>query len=402
MQPKVYPLRQQFIDPKLMDHDALYVISKLHRAGFTAYLVGGSVRDLLLGHTPKDFDISTSAKPEEIRRLFTNSILIGRRFRLAHIRFGRKIIEVATFRAGDPEDSEFITRDNTWGTPEEDVLRRDFTINGLFFDPQENCVIDYVGGMEDLEKHLLRSIGDPLIRFKQDPVRMIRLLKFVARFNFNVEDSTWQALTSCQKDIQKSSPARVLEELMKMLESGYSYPFFKLLNDSGILKLLFPKLEAHLKNKDDTFMYQLLQAADQFSLEEDTPPFHRSLHACCLLYPLLKDAIDCFITSKGVNPHYGDVVHMTHELIIDVISSAFSSFPKRMRSTMEFILNAQFRLTPFENKKGHFLRILKHPEFTLALDFLQIRAHVDPSIMPLYTSWHTHHHKRKHIKTDLE
>ena len=211
MQPKIYTIDHHQISPDKIDQHAFYVIQKLREAGHKAYLVGGGVRDLLLSQSPKDFDVSTSAKPEEIRSLFRNAILIGRRFRLAHVRFGKKVIEVATFRAGETGTAELIVRDNVWGTEEEDVLRRDFTINGLFYNPESGEVIDYVGGYPDLEKRILRTIGEPEVRFSQDPVRMIRLLKFCARFNFEIERPTFEALLNCKKEILKSSSARVLE-----------------------------------------------------------------------------------------------------------------------------------------------------------------------------------------------
>ena len=167
----------------------------LQNAGHTAYLVGGSVRDLLLGLHPKDFDISTSAKPEEIKRLFQrHCLLIGRRFRLAHIRYENKIFEVSTFRAGDTTSSSLIVHDNQWGNEEEDVLRRDFTTNALFYDPSKETILDYVGGVEDTKRGLLKTVGDPEARFRQDPVRMIRMLKFQARFGFRCDDRALAAM----------------------------------------------------------------------------------------------------------------------------------------------------------------------------------------------------------------
>lgn len=213
MSQKNYPFEEHQLPHSKVDSDALYVMEKLRSNGHTAFLVGGSVRDLLLNKKPKDFDISTSAEPEEIKQLFRNCILIGRRFRLAHIRFGKKILEVSTFRSGDPETDELIIRDNKWGTPEQDVLRRDFTINGLFYDPSTQMIIDYVGGYPDLQKKVLRTIGQSFIRFRQDPVRMLRLLKFQARFGFDVDPAARVALLECRQEIVKSSPARIQEEL---------------------------------------------------------------------------------------------------------------------------------------------------------------------------------------------
>ena len=195
------------------------------------------MRDLLLDKKPKDFDISTSAEPEEIKQLFRSCILIGRRFRLAHIRFGKKILEVSTFRSGDAENDELILRDNKWGTPEQDVLRRDFTINGLFYDPSTQTIIDYVGGYPDLQKKVLRTIGQPFIRFRQDPVRMLRLIKFQARFGFDVDSAARIALLECRQEIVKSSSARIQEELLRMLESGASEPFSASWQNMGLSTL---------------------------------------------------------------------------------------------------------------------------------------------------------------------
>ncbi len=226
MHPKIYYASEHDIDSTLVDPDAALVIKKLREAGFSAYLVGGSVRDLLIKKTPKDYDISTSARPEQIKQLFQkNCLLIGRRFRLAHLRFGRKIFEVSTFRTGE-NHSDLILQDNIWGTEEEDVLRRDFTINGLFYDPASHHVIDYVGGWEDIHQGTLRTIGDPEVRFRQDPVRMLRFLKFRARFGFNIDPLAKKALIHCREEILKSSPARLLEELLQDVRIWSCSPFF--------------------------------------------------------------------------------------------------------------------------------------------------------------------------------
>ena len=285
VQLKIFHASDHDIDPSQIDDDAVYVLKKLREAGFLAFLVGGSVRDLLLKKTPKDFDISTSAKPEEIKAVFQRQcLLIGRRFRLAHIRFKHKIIEVSTFRSGENE-SDLILHDNIWGTPEEDVLRRDFTINGLFYDPVEHVVIDYVGGWNDIHKHTLRTIGNPVIRFKQDPVRMIRLLKFKARFGFHVDAEAERALDLCCEEILKSSQARVLEEIMRMLESGASEPFFRLMHQKGVIELLFPCLKHFLDGSEGEKIYQLLEAADRLNLKSERRPLDRAILAACLFFP---------------------------------------------------------------------------------------------------------------------
>ena len=279
MQAKIFHATDHDIDHHQIDRDALYVINRLKEAGFEAYLVGGGVRDLLIKKTPKDFDISTSARPEQIKQLFgRNCILIGRRFRLAHVRFGHKILEVATFRAGE-NDSDLIIQDNVWGSPEEDVMRRDFTINGLFYDPTNHSVIDFVGGWEDIHKKVLRTIGEPNVRFKQDPVRMIRLLKFQARYNFEIVPEVQKALTNCKEELIKSSPARILEEIFRMLESGYSSPFFHLMTSNRTARIYFSLFDSFYAGQTWKRNLSLpdLCRPDQSSQQKTFRPFHFNL-----------------------------------------------------------------------------------------------------------------------------
>lgn len=298
MQAKIYHSNEHDIDIELIDPDAIHVVNKLREAGHNAYIVGGSVRDLLIKRSPKDFDISTSALPEQVKQVFhRNCILIGRRFRLAHVRYGHKVLEVSTFRTGE-NDSDLITQDNQWGSPEEDVLRRDFTINGLFYDPENNSVIDFVGGWEDIQKRVLRTIGDPYIRFKQDPVRMIRLLKFRARFGFEIDMECRKALVRCRDEIIKSSPARILEEVFRMLESGASAPFFLLMTEAGLLELLFPTLTHFLQSKYGQEVYKYLAAIDNVNQNNLKTPLDRSILMACLLYPILESEIDAQYLSK--------------------------------------------------------------------------------------------------------
>lgn len=396
MQPKIYLKNEHHLDQNLIDSDALYVLAKLRQSGYIAYLVGGSVRDLLMGHTPKDFDISTSARPEEIKRLFSHCLLIGKRFRLAHVRFGKKIFEVSTFRSGENTNTDLILRDNSWGSPEEDVLRRDFTINGLFYEPSEEMIIDYVGGWEDLSRRLLRSIGPSDSRFKQDPVRMIRLLKFRARFNFAIDPEAWEAMNLCKEEIHKSSPARVLEEFFRMLESGSSAPFFRLLAECGFMRLLLPKLDVFLQSEKKDQIFALLEASDQLIRKSVYPFPDRAVLVCSLLYPPLQDVIENHCQQQENLPHFGEIVDYTHELMRELIASSFSAFPRRMRGMIDFILHAQYRLTPIGLKRPHRLRIIRHPDFQLAMHFLQLRAMVHPELHEHLAFWKKlGRHKRK-------
>jgi poly(A) polymerase len=233
------------LDRAGIDADADRTVRKLTRAGFKAYLVGGCVRDLLVGRTPKDFDVATSATPNEIKATFRNSRIIGRRFRLAHVFFGAKIIETATFRANPRDDDDhdlLIRRDNVFGTESEDAKRRDFTINGLFYDVEREEVIDHVGGLADLDAKLVRTIGDPDIRFQEDPVRMLRAIKFAARLDFGFEPATWRALLRWRSEISKCAPPRLLEEVHRLLRGGAARRSFELLVETGVLAVLSPYL----------------------------------------------------------------------------------------------------------------------------------------------------------------
>jgi poly(A) polymerase len=268
VEPVIIPRAAHAISRRDIDPDALRVLYRLQQADHIAYLVGGSVRDLLLGRRPKDFDIGTSAHPYQIKKLFRNCWIIGRRFRLAHVKFGQKTIEVATFRQNvpdpppdaPPEEPTVVAtaeppsadsrphvdgfhKDNTFGTPEEDAFRRDFTVNALFYDIATFSIIDYVGGLDDLHKRLIRSIGDPNVRFVEDPVRMLRAAVLAARLDFEMDELVLDAIEMHRGLIQKASPARLMEEYFKILRSGYAAVSFRALHGVGLLELVTPELE---------------------------------------------------------------------------------------------------------------------------------------------------------------
>ncbi len=406
---KTYLATEHDIDTHLIDPDALFVIEKLREAGFEAYLVGGSVRDLLKQKIPKDFDISTSARPEQVKRIFQrNCLLIGRRFRLAHVRFGPKIIEVATFRAGENTDG-LITADNQWGTPEEDALRRDFTINGLFYDPASHEVIDYVGGWDDVHNNVIKTIGDPIVRFKQDPVRMIRLVKFQARFDFKVEEKCQAALIECVDEIEKSSPARILEEILRMLESGSAATFFELMDESGMLELLFPCLTHFLDTDQGDRVFDFLDQADVVNKRNSKRPLDRDVLASCLLFPILEQEIKKQFLDKGKTPHITDIILLTGAIVQGFVTSSFATFTKRMTAGVGFILSTQYRFTPFSGKRHPQPRLIRCKEFPMALQFLRLRAMDDPKLADTYETWKnlsqrpakqgSHHHPRPHHET---
>lgn len=244
------------IPEALLDQDAVKVVQRLRRAGHLAYLVGGCVRDLLLGLRPKDFDIATSAHPQQVKDTFRNSRLIGRRFRLAHVFFrGGKIIEVSTFRANPldeltdlPKDL-LIRHDNVFGTEVEDARRRDFTINGLFYDPEHGAVIDHVVGKADLSARLVRTIGVPDVRMREDPIRILRAIRFAAKCAFDLEPSTFDAMKAHASEIPRCAPPRVLEEMLKLVRSGAARRCFELLRDVGALRVLLPPVAAYLESR---------------------------------------------------------------------------------------------------------------------------------------------------------
>ena len=251
--PRIVPRSEHPISRGDIDKNAIKVLYRLHRAGYLAYLVGGGVRDLMLGRRPKDFDASTDARPNEVRRLFGNSRIIGRRFRLVHVYFqDGDVVDVSTFRR-DPEPDEqsapgelLITSDNTYGTPRQDAFRRDFTINALFYNIADYSVIDYTGGIDDLQKRLVRAIGDPGVRFREDPVRMLRACEFAGRLGFSIEAGTQEAIHQHRRELEKASPARVTEEIVQLLRCGHAGAAMQWMLELGLLEVLLPEAYAML------------------------------------------------------------------------------------------------------------------------------------------------------------
>ncbi|MGE0790330.1 MAG: polynucleotide adenylyltransferase PcnB [Sandaracinaceae bacterium] len=295
-EPHVYDAEVQRED---VDDDALKVIRRLRRHGYRAYLVGGGVRDLLLGVRPKDFDIATDARPNEVKSLFRNCRVIGRRFRLAHVLFGGgKIIEVATFRrdpfeedergSRDDEDADIlIRRDNVFGEPHEDARRRDFTINGLFYDSEDHSVLDYVGGMPDIEGRLVRTIGAPDVRFREDPVRILRAIKFSARLDLGIDPEVYDAMVAQREDLSRAARPRLLEEVLRLVRGGAAHRSFWLMWETGVLGVLIPHLAVHLDD-DSALARRLwgrLDAIDALA-KSGSLPTDAALFAALMLGPI--------------------------------------------------------------------------------------------------------------------
>ena len=289
-EPVIVPRAEHPISRRDIDADALKVLYRLQESGYTAYLVGGSVRDLLLSRRPKDFDIGTSAHPYQVKKLFRNCWIIGRRFRLAHVRFGMKAIEVATFRKNIPAGSEaepaeappsphatdaadaadlLIKHDNTFGTPEEDAFRRDFTINALFYDIANFSIIDYVGGLKDLKDGLLRCIGDPNDRFQEDPVRMLRAIVMASRLGFRIDEPVIKAIAKHRQLMATASPARLIEEYYKILRSGAAEVTFRALVEHRLLEPVTPEIQRGAKNVS---LWESLAALDAYRRKFESAP----------------------------------------------------------------------------------------------------------------------------------
>jgi poly(A) polymerase len=337
----------------------LKVLYRLLNAGFVAYLVGGGVRDLMLERKPKDFDVGTSAHPHQIRDLFRNSRLIGRRFRLVHVFFGQQNIEVATFRRlaeEQPADGDLlIKQDNTFGTPEEDALRRDFTVNALFYNPQTFRVIDYVGGLADLKARLIRTVGDPEFRMREDPVRMIRAVRFAAKLGFQIEPATRAAIERHREDLVKSSVPRLIEEIFRTFGSTGAARALELTEQLGLLDVMIPRLSAYLRNSRElvaeTLTCRNLDAMAR-AVEAGAEPSHELTLACLFLDLYLHDS----------NRPPAERPEMLTEL-------RERGFPRGDTERMRLLLEAFIRLLKPSRRT---LRLVRRPYFPQALNFYRI------------------------------
>lgn len=293
--PEVYRVK---LDEELIDPDAAKVVRRLTRHGHEAYLVGGGVRDLLLDRRPKDFDIATSARPDDVRRLFRNSRIIGRRFRLVHVLFGGgKVIETATFRRAPEQsgsrdgDDLLIRNDNVFGDAHEDAYRRDFTINGLFYDIERREVIDWVGGMPDIDRRSVHTIGNPVVRFLEDPVRILRAVKFSARLDFGVSPEVYDAIVSCRHALQRAAKPRLFEEVLRLMREGASHRSLWIAWETGVLDVLLPELSTHLADREDgdDVVWRILSEVDR-RVVEDGAVFDDTLLWLLLLLEPMREA----------------------------------------------------------------------------------------------------------------
>lgn len=406
MKPIIYSQTSHQIQLADIDPDALYILEVLQSNGFSAYLVGGGVRDLLLNYKPKDFDISTNALPEEIKAIFSGCFIVGKRFKLAHVRINHKTFEVSTFRKGDNNDDSLIFNDNQWGTEKDDVMRRDFTVNGLFYDFQNETIIDYVGGVKDAKNNHLHCIGDPYIRFKQDPVRMIRLLKFRARFGLQPEQKMLEALSLLKKEILKSSPLRILEEILRMLESGSSVPFLKTLIEHNFLSTLFPHLESVLTDKLLDKIFSYLLEVDKSILNENKRPPKRAFLVTCIIFPIFQKHIQMLYADSPRKTHLGKIHQEAFALTIYLFDPHIK-ITKKILSDVAEILYMQYLFTPLSKKKPKPERLTKNRNYSSGIKFLRLRAYYEPGLATTFQQWNEHYlayrkkrdHQRKEKKS---
>lgn len=376
--PRIIPRAEHTISRAQISENALKVLYRLKNAGFQAYLVGGGVRDLLLGREPKDFDVATNALPEQVRELFKNCRLIGRRFRLAHVHFGEEIIEVATFRGGDEFGTEGdrvmedgrILRDNVYGiSVEDDVWRRDFTVNALYYNIEDFSVVDYVGGMVDIEAGQLRLIGDPVGRYREDPVRLLRAVRFAVKLGLNIHPDTEKPIFELGHLLDQIPSARLFEEVLKLFLGGYALQTFERLRHYFLFGHLFPDVEESLAEEEEGFPKMLLVRALENTdrrLAEDKPVTPAFLFAALLWAPLVRRQQHHL--SNGHN------AAMAMQLAQDDVLSrqaARVAIPRRFTQVTREIWSLQWRLEQRSAKSA--LRLLAHPRFRAAYDFLLLR-----------------------------
>jgi poly(A) polymerase len=400
MQPVVIPRNEHPISRRDIDEHALKVLYRLYRAGHTAYLVGGCIRDLLLGAVPKDFDVATDAHPQRVRKLFKNCVLVGRRFRLAHVRFGSEVIEVSTFRK-NPEPGEaaeggadlLIRSDNTFGTPEDDAKRRDFTINALYYDIGTYSIIDYVGGLRDLEDGFVRSIGDPDVRYQEDPVRMIRACKFAARCDFDIVEEDLAAMAHHRERLKLASIARLLEEVFKLLRSGHAASCLKMLAETHLLEHLLPEVAEHLERTgalekpEDAEFFRFLFALDDLLGHEDRPSTSNPLLLSALLLPLM-----CEELRKNGGPR--DAWDASPQEIEDAFEAAARPVLRRLTVSrrdsemLQAALLLQPRLTGSDGPGSKRAQALaQRPGLHLAADVLALGSHVHEDLIDVADEW---------------
>ena len=377
--------------------NALKVLYRLKRCGHQAFIVGGGVRDLLVGLSPKDFDVVTDARPEQVRALFRNCRLIGRRFRLAHVRFGREVIEVVTFRSSrsgaeddrEHTDSGRILRDNVYGTIDEDIWRRDFTVNALYYNIADFSIWDYARGMDDIASRTLRLIGDPVTRYREDPVRMLRAARLSAKLGFGIANGTARPIRELAELLHEVPEARLYDETLKLFHAGHAAASFERLRQFGLFRYLFPHTDRALRADENGVVLRFVQTGldntDQ-RVKAEKPVTPMFLYAVLLWFPILEVA-ERIRAEDG-----GSEIEAFLDACDEVVGEQreYTAFPRRFSSPMKEMLLMQRR---FHNRRGaRARRLLQHRQFRAAYDFLVLRAEcgdADPELARWWTEVQT-------------
>jgi poly(A) polymerase len=408
----------------MLDRDARRVIVRLQSSGHEAYFVGGCVRDLWIGREPKDFDVATSAHPQEIRRLFRNGRIIGRRFRLVHIYYGDHVVETSTFRrdpgseleeeVGEPAAAEasdngededlLILEDNVFGNAGEDARRRDFTVNGLFLDPARHCILDYVEGLADLEARVLRTIGDPLVRMAEDPVRILRAVKFATRLDFRIEEGTWAAMKQLAPQLRRAAPPRVLEELLRLMRSGVSQGAFKMLRACGALSVLLPPLDAFLGRADDPDpdaahrverFWRLLEALDSQVNHTGYVPSTAIAMAVLFLHVIEREADDATRSMPGPAR---DLPIVCDEVLESVALT--TRLARRDSARARRIISQQPRFLAAPSRRFSPLLFALGEDFGEALELFGIRVDARGQGRDIYQGWVDRARRAQHASAE--
>ena len=390
----IYARPEHCISRKQISVNALKVLYQLQKAGFDAYLVGGCVRDLLLGREPKDFDVATNADPEQVRKVFRNCRIIGRRFRLAHVHFGHEVIEVATFRgAGEARNDDQVLnkegrllRDNVYGTIEQDVWRRDFTVNALYYNIKDFSVVDYTGGMADHQAGILRLIGDPETRFREDPVRMLRAVRFAVKLGFHIHPDCEKAMHNVAELLASIPSARLYDESLKLFMSGYALQTFEMLRHYGLFQVLFPATENSLAVEDEGFPRVLLIKALENS--DNRIAEGKTVTAYFLFAAFLWDAVQIRSKQKMAkgSPEFVAYQEAANEVIAMQVKS--TALPRHITLAMRELWSLQPKFNVCVGSKPS--RLITHPRFRAAYDFLLLRAQTGGADLELAKWWESY------------
>ncbi|WP_299205265.1 polynucleotide adenylyltransferase PcnB [uncultured Amphritea sp.] len=409
--PQLIPEEIHQISRRQLNDAAMKTAYHLQDEGYEGYLVGGCIRDLLMHKQPKDFDVATNATPEQAHAIFRRSRLIGRRFKLLHVRFGRDMIEVATFRAshdshptntdgehGRQNDSGMIVRDNVYGTIEEDALRRDFTVNALYYCPKDHCVYDFTNGFSDLKQRTLRMIGDPDARYREDPVRMIRAARFAAKLGFSIEPETEAPLYELGYLLKDIAPARLFDEVLKIFQSGHGVESYHQFRKYGLLEHVFSQTAHSLDNPDgapvEKLVLNALQNTDR-RIQQDksvTPAF---LFAALLWYPM-QQRMNQLQKKEGMH-----TVPAMHEAANQVIGEQIrqTAIPRRFSTPIREIWELQFRLPRRQGKRAD--RLMEHPRFRAAYDLLMLRENSGEALEGLGKWWTDYQTQNPQIRSHM-